>query len=388
MSEKILLVDDDPNLLAGCRRSLRDVFDVETAEGGEKGLTLIAEKGPFSVILADMRMPGMDGVQFLSKVKDIASDSVRMMLTGNADQDTAINAVNEGQIFRFLTKPCPKEVLISTIDAGVKQYQLIIAERQLLEETLNGSVKILVDILSLIKPKAFGRASRIRRYVGHITEQLSLPNSWQFEIAAMLSQLGCVSLPDNVLDKFFAGQELSPDEQSGFDSHPQTAGKLLINIPRLKGVAEMIALQTASCPNTPLAEQDEITLGGQILKTALDFDQLLSHGMPPDMTLDMLRQDKTSYDSTVVEALASLNISMPEYARWAVNVGDLTTGMVLEQNVLAENGRLLVTHGQEVTIAILEHLQRWDESTGVKQPIRVAVPNYKDQNTPQQKSVA
>lgn len=388
MLEKILLVDDDPNLLAGCRRSLRGVFDVETAEGGEKGLAIIAEKGPFAVILADMRMPGMDGVQFLSKVKHLAPESVRMMLTGNADQATAINAVNEGQIFRFLTKPCPKEVLISTINAGVQQYQLIIAERQLLEETLNGSVKILVDILSLIKPKAFGRASRVRRYVRHITEQLSLPNSWQFEIAAMLSQLGCVSLPDNVLDKFFAGQELSPDEQSGFDSHPQAAGKLLINIPRLKKVAGMIALQTAPCPDAPLTEQDEITLGGQILKTALDFDQLLSHGMPPDMTLDMLRQDKTSYDSTVIEALVSLNVSLPEYARWAVNVKDLTTGMILEQDVLAENGRLLVTHGQEVTTAILEHLQRWDESTGVKQPIRVAVPNYKDQNTPQQKSVA
>lgn len=395
MSDKILLVDDDTNLLAGSRRTLRGLFDIETAEGGEKGLEILAEKGPFAVILADMRMPGMDGVQFLSKARELAPDSVRMMLTGNADQETAINAVNEGRIFRFLSKPCPKKVLISAIEAAVQQYQLITAERQLLEETLNGSVKILVDILSIIKPKAFGRASRVRRYVSHITEQLSLLKPWQLEIAAMLSQLGCVSLEDDVLDKFFAGQDLSSEEQEGMDSHPQAAGKLLINIPRLKEVSQIIERQTTSCPwgqseaDTPLTDRDEVAVGGQILKVALDFDRLLSHGIPPDLAINMLQQDKTSYDSDIVDALATMDISLPEYSHWAVEIKDLATDMILEQDVIATSGKLLVTRGQEVTTAIMDHLLHWNKNAGVQQPIRVAVPNYQtQQDAMPQKSVA
>ena len=72
MTKKILCVDDDPNILQGYKRALRKDFDISIAEGGEPGLALIAQEGPFAVIVSDMRMPGMDGVQFLSRVKETA----------------------------------------------------------------------------------------------------------------------------------------------------------------------------------------------------------------------------------------------------------------------------------------------------------------------------
>jgi DNA-binding NtrC family response regulator len=114
MAEKILLVDDDSNILDGYRRSLSRDFFIETAIGAEEGLKLNTDSGPYSVVVADMRMPGMDGIQFLSRVKTLSPDAIRVMLTGNADMETAINAINEGSIFRFLTKPCSRETMAKT----------------------------------------------------------------------------------------------------------------------------------------------------------------------------------------------------------------------------------------------------------------------------------
>ncbi|MHC4294332.1 MAG: HD domain-containing phosphohydrolase, partial [Planctomycetota bacterium] len=268
MSEKVLYVDDDPNILAAYKRILRNQFHVETALGGAEGLELITTKGPFAVIIADMRMPGMNGVELLTKVEQIAPDTVRMMLTGNADLQTSMDAVNEGHIFRFLTKPCPKETLVKSVTAAVEQYRLIVAERQLLEETLNGSITVMTDVLSLVNPTAFGRAARIRRYVKHIARQLGLHDTWKFEVAAMLSQIGCITLPPETLEKIFAGQELSGEEESMFASHPDVGGRLIVHIPRLEPIAHMIARQQEpfSWHNDDVepARRDEIVLGGQI----------------------------------------------------------------------------------------------------------------------------
>src|ERR1700733_8122058 len=103
MSNRILCVDDDINILEGYQRALRKEFDITTAPGGEEALVKIRDEGPFAVVVSDMRMPGMDGIQLLTRIKQVAPESVRIMLTGNADQQTAMNAVNEGNIFRFLT---------------------------------------------------------------------------------------------------------------------------------------------------------------------------------------------------------------------------------------------------------------------------------------------
>ena len=101
MSERILFVDDDPNLLASCERNFRRKYQLDTAEGGEAGLARLAERGPYAVVVADRQMPRMDGIQFLSAVRQRAPDTVRIMLTGNADLDSAIRVVNEGKSSAF-----------------------------------------------------------------------------------------------------------------------------------------------------------------------------------------------------------------------------------------------------------------------------------------------
>ena len=122
MSNKILFVDDDSNILDAYKRQLKRQFNVDTAQGGEEGINAIVNNGPYAVIVSDLRMPGMDGNQFLSRVKDLAPESIRMMLTGFADLKTAMDAINRGNIFRLLTKPCAKEVLTDALSEGIEQY--------------------------------------------------------------------------------------------------------------------------------------------------------------------------------------------------------------------------------------------------------------------------
>jgi DNA-binding NtrC family response regulator len=214
MSDKILFVDDEPILLQGYQRLLRKDFQISTAVGGAAALLLVKQEGPFGVIVSDMRMPEMNGIEFLTRVRKLAPDTVRIMLTSGSDLDVAIHAVNEGNIFRFLSKPANKDTLAKTLTDSLAQYHLVCAEKELLENTLRGTVYVLTEVLSLVSPAAFSRAARVRRYVQHVVTKLSLAHPWKYEVAAMMSQLGCVTLDPNTLETVYSGQDLSPEEEA------------------------------------------------------------------------------------------------------------------------------------------------------------------------------
>src|SRR6185369_15507325 len=160
MSSKILFVDDEPNVLEAYQRNLRKRYSIDTATGGELALGLMAKRGPYAVIVADMQMPGMDLVELLVQAQQQAPDSVRLMLTGNADQKTAVEAVNQGHVYQFLNKPCPPEMLALALVNAIRQHQLIMVQRELLEKTLNGSINMLTGILAATEPQSFGRGER------------------------------------------------------------------------------------------------------------------------------------------------------------------------------------------------------------------------------------
>src|SRR4030042_6948350 len=270
MTAKVLFVDDDPNILAAYQRQLRRQYEIDTALAGDRGLDAGAKTGPYAVIGSDLKMPGMNGIQFLSQAREMAPDSVRMMLTGFAELQTAIDAVNEGNIFRFLTKPCPPDILSRALDMGIEQYRLITAERELLEQTLRGSIKVLTQILSLINLEALGRSSRISRYAREIGLVMKIPEIWQLETAAMLSQIGFILLPEEALKKIYHGQQLTPEETQLLDMHPFITADLLKNIPRLESIARIISYQEKRFDGSgiPVDEgrRGEKTLGGGVLK--------------------------------------------------------------------------------------------------------------------------
>jgi len=153
LTDRILFVDDDPNLLASFRRQLRKQFQIETALGGPEGLELVERNGPYSVIVSDFRMPHMDGIEFLARVREMAPDTVRIMLTGNADMQAAIQAVNEGNIFRFLTKPCSVDLLGESLITGIEQYQRVSQEREYNKKSRH-SMALAMEVQQHLIPKA------------------------------------------------------------------------------------------------------------------------------------------------------------------------------------------------------------------------------------------
>ncbi len=118
-----------------------------------------------------MRMPEVDGLHVLSSVRKSHPDTMRVMLTGNADQKTAIDAVNEGAIFRFLNKPCPAEVLGDTYRSRLQQHHVQAAERSLLTRTLTGTIALITEVLSVVNPTAYGRSNRLRQLANKLCER-------------------------------------------------------------------------------------------------------------------------------------------------------------------------------------------------------------------------
>ncbi len=377
MSEKILCVDDDPNILQAYKRGLRKLFRIETARSGAEGLEVIAPQGPFAVVVSDMRMPGMDGIQFLTAVKERAPETVRIMLTGVSDQETAIEAVNEGNIFRFLSKPCPPQTLAKSLVAGIEQYRLVRAEKELLENTLKGVVKLLSNVLSLTNPTAFGHASRVRRVVRKLCEELNVDNPWQFEIAAMLSQIGCVTVPPDTLEKIYHGQPLKAEETQMLEAHPGVGRDLIANIPRLEGVAEIIAYQQkrfdgSGIPSDSVAGKD-IPLGARILKVALDYDALKWSGLADMDVLVELRGHTGWYDPEVLEVVGRISgFGAPVEIR-EVRIKELTSMMTLAEDVTTAEGTLVVGKGQEVTPSLCQRLKNYARKRKLEEPIHVLV---------------
>jgi response regulator RpfG family c-di-GMP phosphodiesterase len=359
MNDKILFVDDEPSVLEGYKRLLGRELPVDTALGGELGLAAIAETGPYAVVISDMRMPQMNGAQFLAKVRDLSPTTVRLALTGYVDIDTAMAAVNEGNIFRFLTKPCSKENLLHAIEAALAQYHLIHAEKELLERTLRGSVSVLTEVLSFSNPAAFGRAMRLRRFVQHVAEKLRLESTWKFEIAAMLSQLGCVTLSPELMNAAYSGDQLSQDEQRKFDAHPAVAWEMLSRIPRLEAVAQMIANQNKpgyKAEAKSSQERQDIEFGVQLLQAGMTFERYLGRGLSPTEAARRVRVDLNGCDGAILQCLEDLAPSMPMRARECA-VSDLAVGMTLQQDLSNSVGLLIVAKGQELTYQWIERLK-------------------------------
>ena len=380
--EKILLVDDEQSVLDAFHRQLRKKYNMETAVSGSEGLKKIADSGPFAVIISDMRMPVMDGLTFLMEVRQVAPESVRMMLTGNPDQQTAIEAINRGAIFRFLTKPCTHENLTESIDAGLEQYRLITAEKELLEKTLKGSIKILTDILSLAYPIAFSQSLRLRKYAAQIAQKLNLFGAWQYEIAAMLSSVGFINVPTETIEKYMAGGTLSKEEKEMVAAIPETTGMLLANIPRLSTVASMIT-QRDMAYTDPLdfasREHGEgIRIGANMLKVITDFDLLMLQNHEPEDAIKIMAKQHKLYDSTILDVLTTIDLPRRERVSQCVKINELQNGMIIDADIFNARGFLIIPKGYEVNEMTSERLKNFLLNQGKSDTIRIMMSVYKE----------
>lgn len=369
MSTKILLVDDDENILAGYQRTLRKQFSIDIASSGAKGLARLQAEGPYAVVVADMQMPNMNGVEFLKFAEAQSPDTVRVMLTGNADQKTSVDAVNEGHIFRFLNKPCGTETFTMTLDAALKQHHLIIAERELLENTLNGAVKVLTDVLSAVDSESFGRGRQVQGYARSFIQSFKMDEPWELEIAAMLSPIGRVTMPPAVLMKERTGLTLSSTEKDMLMRVPEVGAGLLEQIPRLGNVARIVRFQNKCFDGTGFPTiapgGDAIPLGARILKVLSNIAERESRGVSKSAALRMMQHTVGIYDPNVLSAVgrffdvAPLEPDAKPMSSVTVRVQDLQAGQILAENIKTIDELLVVVAGTALSPMLVERLRNF-----------------------------
>lgn len=370
MTDRILLVDDEPAILDGYRRSLYKAYLPDTATSGDEALAMIAKHGPYAVVVSDMRMPGMDGVRFLSEVCKIAPDTVRVILTGYADFQAAMEAVNEGNVFRFLTKPCEGSILRKVLTACIEQNHLILAEKELLQRTLVGCIEALTGILSMANPVAYSKTVRIRRYVKQLAAELKLNHQWKCETAALLSQLGCITVPPDTIARAQRGAELSKTEQAAFDNHPTATRELLGTIPRLEDITWIVAQQRLPFGTYEPGAPEQLKVAAEILRVAIAFDDFMSNGVRDSVARARLKADSRIH-AIVLESLGCLQHDAGDTEVRTLSVSELAIGMVLQEDVRTDTGLLIVVRGQEITAPLIVCLSNFQKQKAISDKILV-----------------
>lgn len=363
---RVLCVDDEPNVLEGMQLHLRRKFALTTASSGPEALEKMKASAPFAAIVSDMRMPGMSGAEFLKAARGFAPDSVRLLLTGQSDLQSAVSAVNEGQIFRFLTKPCPPPQLVSALETAAQHYRLVTAERELLEKTLRGTVKVLGDVLALANPMAFGKVTRAKTLVEAMLREVAPDEVWKADVACLFAHVGAVHLPPATLERWYRGEALDAADQAQLDKLPQQAEAFISHIPRLESVREIMA--SVARGDSP----QHAPIGARAVKLAFDFDALRSKGDDVALAYETLKLRTGQYDSALLGVLGK-HVEAPKGPTVReVTLRELKAGMVLTEDLKSKTGMLLVPRGFELTVALQTRFASMADGA-VKEPIRVVV---------------
>lgn len=359
---KILCVDDEPRVLASLKRHLQERYEVLTAENGAQGLDVLKQHPDLAVVVSDMRMPEMDGATFLRHTRAVRPSAVRVLLTGQADMAAAIKAINEGQIFRFLTKPCAPDQFMNMIAEAIRQYELVAAERLLLQRTLVGAIKALTDIMTLVSPAVVGRAQRLKRRVSALATELRLEDRWQIETAALLSHLGEVSLPDSLAHKISRGEELDSEEAQRLREVTHAANRLINHVPRLEAVSAILNAivepHVGPDPRIPTAADPNHV---EVLRLAMETERLEAQGLRGEAIHETL-EASGDFSPALLAALRATQSAQSEVlTRAEIPIPALTAGMVLDEDVTTSRRVLIAPRGCEVTASFIEHLRHFSK---------------------------
>ena len=359
MNKKILCVDDEESILRGFQLNLRNKFEIHLASDGQEGLELFEREGGFAVVLSDMRMPRMNGAEMLAAIKKINPEVVTVLLTGYTDFESAMAAVNEGNVFRMLSKPCPPETLNKVLNDAVEQHDLICSKRILLDQTLRGAVDALAQSLATSQPLFFGRAQRLRRISNALAEQVNMPGSWQVGMAAIFSQIAYSSIPQHLSDEIYHRKELSPEVKSMVADLPDETLKIIDLIPGLEGIKKI--LQRIDVQHKFEVEDGTgVRTGASILKVALDYDYYAEQGHEESLIVSTLHSRAEVYDPKVVEALQQyLSVSSEIYQLAKISPRELEIGMILMEDLLLEEGMLIASGGADVDRQLLKVIRNY-----------------------------
>ncbi|MBN2282064.1 MAG: response regulator [Candidatus Marinimicrobia bacterium] len=380
MNKRVLFVDDDENVLNGYKRFYKRMYDIVTTAKPADAIRIVKNTGEdFAVVVSDMNMPEINGIELLTEVKKLAPDTVRIMLTGNAELNLAIMAVNQGNIFRFLTKPCAQENFVKAIDDAIELHRLIKSEQELLEKTLYESVKVLTDLLGIVNPKVFFRINRLLTIVDAFLQNYYFPEKWQLRIATMLSLIGCITVPEEVVERVYSNDKVASEELEMYETHPEIAYNLLKKIPRMDKIATIIKNQNKLY--SEYKEEDEnssgyyVHLGSQILKVLLDYEKLLDKGVSCRCAVAMMAKKIGHYNVSLLESMKNIKFldNGLKKIHKQINISELQVGMILDADVMSKNGNLLAPRNLEINDHMLQRLKNFSKRIGVNEPFDVVL---------------
>jgi DNA-binding response OmpR family regulator len=369
----IMIVDDNPANLKLLDEMLRQQdYEVRSFPRGRLALAAAAQEPP-EVILLDVTMPEMNGYEVCEQLKSNAALSgipVIFISALNATEDK-IKGFQSGGV-DYISKPFQFEEVHARVETHLKLRRAQLSEHELLEKTLAGAVGTLWELVQLTSPVLASRSRALQDIVHWITKRMEIKNSWQYELAARLCLLGCLSLPEEVFERGYGGQQLSPEEDQMFRTHPESAARLLSGIPRLEVVAEMIRRQQR--PEEGLRTLEEARIGAQMLHLALQLDRRVYKGAAFGSALDQVKSSGR-FDPRLLAALTSYSPPHTEYEVRRLPVRDLRTSMVLEEDVSSQDGKsLLFKKGTVLTETWIERLSNFAKTQGVQELTWVRIP--------------
>jgi CheY-like chemotaxis protein len=319
---RVLCVDDEPQVLSGLERNLRRDCPIVTAVGGEAALELLRKDRDFAVIISDMRMPGMDGAAFLSAARLMVPDAVRVLLTGQADLDAVIKAVNGGSISYYLKKPIEKDELLRVIHSAFGLHQESVASRQKLRKLLSASLQLIFDVVAHDAPETWARVERVRSLASQLGAELGFADEYGLTVAASLAALTETHEPA---------------------TRAARAEALLGSDETLQGAAQTLQELWSKNPQ-PSAM-------ARVVRAAARIDELEGEPMPP---LERERALASAIEPRILEAWRKL----PAPPATSLPVAELVPGMVLARSLFSVGGRVMVPRGVKVTLDALARIRR------------------------------
>jgi len=366
----IMAVDDNPanlKLLEGMLR--QQGYQVRSFPRGRLALASSAENPP-ELILLDINMPEMNGYEVCERLKSdekLARIPV-IFLSALGETEDKMKAFQSGGV-DYVTKPFQLEEVLARVDTHIKLQRAKQVEHELLEKTLTGAVRALTDLVHLTAPGLAVRSEAIRSIVVHITQKMATPESWQYELAATLSLIGCLTLPDDAFEKAYGCQDVSDAEGRMFRAHPGSGAHLLSNIPRLETVADMIRGQMAEGTGPA---QSAAELGARMLGIAVELDRRMFRGVPFTVALQELTTMLGRFDPAMLEALGDYETPRVAAELDQVWVHELRGSMILAEDVLTKDGKMtIVRKGCTLTNTLIERISNFRKVRGVQEPIRV-----------------
>ncbi len=359
MNNKILCVDDEEAILRGFKLNLNNKFELHFASDGIEGLELFKREGGFAAVLSDMRMPHMSGAEMLHGIKKIDSEVVTVLLTGHTDFESAMAAVNDGNVFRMLSKPCPPDVLRKVLKDAIEQYDLITSKRILLDQTLRGAVDALSQSLAITQPLFFGRAQRVRRMANGLAEAVQLVESWRVGVAAIFSQLAYLSIPNHWSESVYYRKDLKPELKAMLKDLPEETLKIIDLIPGLTDIREILQRIDIQ-PKFEVDDGSGIRTAASILRVALDYDYYQEQGHADALIIQTLISRADTYDQKITEALSQfIDADSNSYSLEEIDTKDLAEGMRLNEDLLLEDSMLIASSGADIDRSLLKIVRNY-----------------------------